>query len=84
MSLNIGMDSTKMSNQDLKIFDFVPTGRRRCMGEHLAMMELFLFLTSLIQKFQILPEVENKVPIVNGHFGLTWIPDPFNMRAVEV
>ena len=54
------------------------------MGEALAMMEIFLIVTSLVQRFEILPEEDNKIPKVEGTFGLTWMPKPFYTRAVPV
>lgn len=32
------------------------SGRRGCPGEKMATMELFIYITSLLQRYQILPE----------------------------
>ncbi|GMT25382.1 hypothetical protein PFISCL1PPCAC_16679, partial [Pristionchus fissidentatus] len=37
-------------------------GARRCPGESLAKMELFLFLTNIVYNFEILPESPEKIP----------------------
>ncbi|XP_020786184.2 cytochrome P450 2U1 isoform X2 [Boleophthalmus pectinirostris] len=60
---------------------FMPfgTGRRVCMGEQLAKMELFLMVTSLLQAFTFrLPEGQSASPL-QGRFGLTWAPSPFTV-----
>uniref|UniRef100_A0AAV2LGL6 Cytochrome P450 2U1 n=1 Tax=Knipowitschia caucasica TaxID=637954 RepID=A0AAV2LGL6_KNICA len=58
---------------------FIPfgIGRRVCMGEQLAKMELFLMVTSLLQTFTFsLPE-GLAPPSLQGRFGLTLAPSPF-------
>lgn len=54
-------------------------GRRVCMGEQLAKMELFLMVTSLLQAFTFsLPE-GLPPPSLQGRFGLTLAPSPFTV-----
>ncbi|KAL6110779.1 cyp2u1 [Pungitius sinensis] len=58
---------------------FIPfgIGRRVCMGEQLAKMELFLTVTSLLQAFRFrLPEGAPP-PSLTGRFGLTLAPRPY-------
>ncbi|KAL4634976.1 cytochrome P450 2J2-like [Arapaima gigas] len=61
---------------------FLPfsAGKRICLGEQLAKMEVFLFFTSLLQKFNFscLPGVE---PSFEGRVGVTLTPLPFKMCA---
>ncbi|KAM6940207.1 cytochrome P450 2U1 [Xenentodon cancila] len=54
-------------------------GRRVCMGEQLAKMEMFLIITNLLQAFKFqLPE-GTPPPSLQGRFGLTVAPHPFNL-----
>ncbi|XP_028262265.1 cytochrome P450 2U1 [Parambassis ranga] len=60
---------------------FIPfgIGRRVCMGEQLAKMELFLTVTSLLQAFIFrLPEGKPSPPL-RGRFGLTLAPCPYTV-----
>ncbi|XP_051561410.1 cytochrome P450 2U1-like isoform X2 [Myxocyprinus asiaticus] len=62
---------------------FIPfgIGRRVCMGEQLAKMELFVMFSSLMQAFTFrLPE-GTPPPPMNGRFGLTLAPCPFTVCA---
>ncbi|KAG8014728.1 Hydroxyacyl-coenzyme A dehydrogenase [Nibea albiflora] len=60
---------------------FIPfgIGRRVCMGEQLAKMELFLMVTSLLQAFRFrLPEGASP-PNLHGRFGLTLAPCSYSV-----
>ncbi|KAH9510281.1 cytochrome P450 2 sub U member 1 [Bulinus truncatus] len=58
-------------------------GRRVCLGESLANMELFLYLSTLFQKFEFLPASSDNVPTLTETFGLVAAPEPFEIRCVE-
>ncbi|XP_043921514.1 cytochrome P450 2F2-like [Protopterus annectens] len=60
---------------------FLPfsAGPRVCMGENLARMQLFLFFTSIIQRYEIVWPEKNKSPDLTPRFGLTQCPISFNV-----
>jgi cytochrome P450 len=65
--------------------EFTPfgIGRRACLGEALAKMELFLFLSSMIQKFKFLPPDPNKPPAVDYVMGVVAYPTPYKVVIEE-
>ncbi|XP_061626767.1 cytochrome P450 2U1 [Phyllopteryx taeniolatus] len=56
-------------------------GRRVCMGEQLAKMELFLMVTGLLQAFTFRLPAGASPPPMHGRFGLTLAPCPFVVCA---
>uniref|UniRef100_A0A0B7BCJ1 Cytochrome P450 n=1 Tax=Arion vulgaris TaxID=1028688 RepID=A0A0B7BCJ1_9EUPU len=58
-------------------------GRRVCLGEALAMMELFLFLSSMLQRFKFVPVDSHKLPSLKAIIGITSMPNNFNVRFIE-
>ncbi|XP_020484540.2 cytochrome P450 2U1 isoform X1 [Labrus bergylta] len=63
---------------------FIPfgIGRRVCMGEQLAKMEMFLTVTSLLQAFKFrLPEGTPQ-PTLRGRFGLTLAPCSYTVCVI--
>uniref|UniRef100_H2YB90 Cytochrome P450 2U1 n=1 Tax=Ciona savignyi TaxID=51511 RepID=H2YB90_CIOSA len=61
-------------------------GPRHCLGEQLARMEVFIFLVSLVQKFEFLPDPDAKdLPdIENGSHGTVFVPLPYKLLAKEI
>uniref|UniRef100_A0A8B9JLV9 Cytochrome P450 2J2-like n=1 Tax=Astyanax mexicanus TaxID=7994 RepID=A0A8B9JLV9_ASTMX len=59
---------------------FLPfsAGRRVCVGESLARMELFLFFTSLLQNFTFTPGPGKELTL-EGQMGFTYAPSPYSM-----
>jgi cytochrome P450 family 2 subfamily J len=64
---------------------FIPfcAGRRVCLGEAIAKMELFLFLSSMFQKFQFLPPTPSSIPPLSYNCGGIVSPKSYQVRMVE-
>ncbi|KTF87974.1 hypothetical protein cypCar_00041278 [Cyprinus carpio] len=66
---------------------FMPfsAGRRMCLGESLARMELFLFFTSLLQSYRFTtpPGVSGDELDLKGVVGLTLNPSPHKLCAIR-
>lgn len=58
-------------------------GRRGCIAEVMARMELFLYLTRLLQHFEFLPEDENALPSLEGVVSISYTPQPFKVRIKQ-
>ncbi|KAM9384581.1 cytochrome P450 2J6-like [Pholidichthys leucotaenia] len=62
---------------------FIPfsAGKRICLGENLARMELFLFFTSFMQHFTFSMPAGVK-PVLDYDFGITLAPKPYEICAI--
>ncbi|GFN74308.1 cytochrome p450 2u1 [Plakobranchus ocellatus] len=69
----------------IKPDSFMPfsVGRRMCLGEALANTELFLYISALIQRFELQPSVEGQPPEVSFVEGVICPPGRFEVRFIE-
>ncbi|XP_033627382.1 cytochrome P450 2U1-like [Asterias rubens] len=59
------------------------TGRRSCIGEHLAKMEIFVFFCYFMHRFEF-KKPDNSPPLnLKAKPGLTHSPVPFDTRAIK-
>ena len=58
-------------------------GKRSCIGEALAKMELFIFIASIVQKFNITcpPGDDMSMKAIDGVFSAIHAPKPFRIVA---
>ncbi|VDL78155.1 unnamed protein product [Nippostrongylus brasiliensis] len=66
-----------------RIDELIPfsIGKRQCLGEGLARMELFLFFSNLLNRFELCPVDSEKPPSMEKKFGMTMKPQPFHCVA---
>ena len=76
------LDSSGCCKKDERLIPF-STGKRQCLGETLARAELFLFFTSLLAVFDILPEVDGEPPSEDYVNGVPVQPKPFKLRLCD-
>ena len=66
-----------VSDVDAYFYHF--SGRRVCLGESLARMEVFLFFTSLLQRFDLVLPPGEKLPSKKGKVGASHMPFKFHV-----
>ena len=78
---HIDEDGKLVTNQG----NFYPfgAGRRVCAGEPLAKVELFMFLSWMLQKFTFIAEEDGSPPSMKGVFSGTQSPVPYKIRAIK-
>ena len=74
----ISPDGKFQKNEAFAVFSLGP---RVCLGEVLAWAELFIFFTSLLQKFTFRMADGEKPPSMEGNVGVSWSPKPFVLVA---
>ncbi|XP_071450811.1 cytochrome P450 18a1 [Hetaerina americana] len=64
---------------------FLPfgVGRRMCLGDVLARMELFLFFSSLLHVFRVELPAGQSLPSLKGNAGVTVTPDAFKVCLIQ-
>ncbi|XP_066995612.2 cytochrome P450 18a1 [Anabrus simplex] len=64
---------------------FLPfgVGRRMCLGDVLARMELFLFFSSLLHVFHMELPADQPLPSLKGNTGVTVTPDSYKVCLVQ-
>lgn len=69
----LNADGTAVKEKPMAFLPF-SMGKRRCPGETLAMMEIFLYTTTVLQKFKVLPDEEKEI-LLDGHDVLLNVMD---------
>ncbi|XP_025099198.1 LOW QUALITY PROTEIN: cytochrome P450 2F3-like [Pomacea canaliculata] len=75
----IGQDGTLLRFEEHIPFSI---GRRVCLGEAVARMELFLYLAAMIQRFRFLLPETGELPSLQGTLGIAHAPKHFMVRVV--
>ena len=46
-------------------------------------MELFQFITTILQRYEIHSAEQGRLPSLDGHLGITYTPAPFKVRFLR-
>lgn len=71
-------DAGKLSGFE-KVYASFSMGPRSCAAQNLAETELFLFITSVVQRYNIANEPDKPMPSLEGIFKGAHIPSPYNV-----
>jgi len=81
-----GLDLSLLTEKTSLIFNYcvhsLIVGRRVCLGESLARIELFLYLTTLVQRFEFLPPEGEGPPPIEAILATANGPKPYKVRAI--
>ncbi|GFO01276.1 cytochrome p450 2c8 [Plakobranchus ocellatus] len=68
----------------IKFEEHIPfgLGKRSCLAEAMARMELFLFLSAMFQRFRFEPEIPGELPSMEGKMEIAYKPQPYKVRIV--
>ncbi|XP_076467192.1 cytochrome P450 2J5-like [Babylonia areolata] len=58
-------------------------GNRSCPAQELGQLQLFLFLVTLLQRYEIRPAGQGKLPSLDGHIGIAYAPYSYKVRFVR-
>uniref|UniRef100_A0AC35GNT7 Cytochrome P450 n=2 Tax=Panagrolaimus sp. PS1159 TaxID=55785 RepID=A0AC35GNT7_9BILA len=76
------LDSENNYKKDERITPF-SLGKRACLGESLARMELFLFAATFFQHFEFQPENPDNLPLFEYDYSFVKTIKPFKVRILE-
>ena len=76
------LDAQGNAQKDNHLITF-STGKRRCLGETLALSELFIFFTGILQTFSLKEEIDGVLPSEEYTQGAIIHPKPFKIRIVK-
>lgn len=62
---------------------FLISGKRICIGDELAKMLLYLFASTILQKYRLSIDSEENVNL-DGHCGITLSPESFKIAFKKV
>lgn len=83
LSQLVSFNSTVQCTDIFPVLIFLFTGRRTCLGDVLTKMEFFLFLSTLIQRFELHVPPKHEMPTVTGTIAASIVPQPFFVSLIH-